>query len=205
MFEGKLVRLRAYRKEDIEKALEFANDPEVKKYLVPGIPFPWRKEDEEKWYQSLNPFSTDSYSFAIEKLSDGEYIGGCGINKIDWKNSVAEVGIFLGRPYWNQGYGTDAMRVLVRFIFNEMNINKIKLHVFSFNERAKRVYEKIGFRVVRYLEARTFQRRKVSRRHRDGLAEKRMEGSHRNRSLSSTSFTSSVSLSSSKPLLEKRQ
>lgn len=157
MFEGKLMRLRAYRKEDIEKALEFANDPEVKKCLVPGIPFPWRKEDEEKWYQSLNPFSTDSYSFALEKLSDGEYIGRCSIIKIDWKNSVAEVGIFLGRPYWSQGYGTDAMRVLVRFIFNEMNMNKIKLHVFSFNERAKRVYEKIGFKVEGILRQELFR------------------------------------------------
>lgn len=96
MFEGKLVRLRAYRKEDIEKALEFANDPEVKKCLVPGIPFPWRKEDEEKWYQSLNPFSTDSYSFAIEKLSDGEYIGGCSINKIDWKTLWQRSAYFWG-------------------------------------------------------------------------------------------------------------
>ena len=100
---------------------------------------------------------TDSYSFALEKLSDGEYIGRCSIIKIDWKNSVAEVGIFLGRPYWSQGYGTDAMRVLVRFIFNEMNMNKIKLHVFSFNERAKRVYEKIGFKVEGILRQELFR------------------------------------------------
>ncbi|MCD6550708.1 GNAT family protein [Thermotoga sp.] len=147
MLKGKLVRLREYRKEDIDKALEYINDPEVKKYLIPGIPFPLRREDEEKWYQNLDGFSTKSYSFAIETLSTREYIGGCGINNIDWKNSIAEVGIFLGRPYWNKGYGTDAMKVLVRFIFNEMNINKIKLGVYSFNKRAMRVYEKVGFKV----------------------------------------------------------
>ncbi|MCD6551827.1 GNAT family protein [Thermotoga sp.] len=157
MLEGKLVRLRAYRREDIEKALEYINDPEVKKYLVRGIPFPWQREDEEKWYQNLNPFSINSYSFAIEKLSSGEYIGGCGINKIDWKNSVAEVGIFLGRSRWNQGYGTDAMRILVGFIFDEMNINKIKLHTYSFNERAKRVYEKEGFKVEGILRQELFR------------------------------------------------
>ena len=147
MLEGELVRLRAYRREDIDKVLRYINDPEVKKYLIPGIPFPLRKEDEEKWYQNLDAFSTKSYSFAIETLSDEEYIGGCGINNIDWKNSVAMVGIFLGRPHWNKGYGTDAMKVLVRFIFDEMNINKIKLGVYGFNKRAIRVYEKVGFKV----------------------------------------------------------
>ncbi len=79
MLEGELVRLRAYRREDIDKVLRYINDPEVKKYLIPGIPFPLRKEDEEKWYQNLDAFSTKSYSFAIETLSDEEYIGGCGI------------------------------------------------------------------------------------------------------------------------------
>lgn len=49
------------------------------------------------------------------------------------------------------------MRVLVRFIFNEMNMNKIKLHVFSFNERAKRVYEKIGFKVEGILRQELFR------------------------------------------------
>ncbi|MBT1247869.1 GNAT family N-acetyltransferase [Thermosipho sp. 1223] len=141
-----LVRLRAYKKEDIDIVLEYINDPEVKKYLVPGIPFPFRKEDEEKWYQNLDPFSTKSYSFDIETLEGKEYIGGCGINDVDWKNSVAVVGIFLGKPHWNKGYGTDAMKVLVRFIFEEMNINKIKLYVYSFNKRAIKSYEKVGFK-----------------------------------------------------------
>jgi len=147
MLKGKLVRLREYTKEDLDKVLEYINDPEVKKYLMPGIPFPLRKEDEEKWYQNLDGFSTKSYSFAIETLSKKEYIGGCGINNIDWKNSVASVGIFLGKPHWNKGYGTDAMSILVRFIFNEMNINKIKLSVYSFNKRAIRAYEKVGFKI----------------------------------------------------------
>lgn len=80
-------------------------------------------------------------------MEDNEYIGGCGINHVDWKNSRAEVGIFLGKPFWNKVYGTDAMRVLVNFIFNEMNLNKISLNVYSFNERAIRSYEKVGFKV----------------------------------------------------------
>lgn len=58
-----------------------------------------------------------------------------------------EVGIFIGdKNYWNKGYGTDAMRILIRFIFEQMNINKIKLNVYEFNPRAVRCYEKCGFK-----------------------------------------------------------
>ena len=80
-------------------------------------------------------------------MQDNIYLGGCGIKEVDWKNSKVVVGIFIGnKEYWNKGYGTDAMRVLIKFIFNEMNINKIKLNVYEFNERAIRSYEKCGFK-----------------------------------------------------------
>lgn len=146
MFEGKLVRLRSYRKEDMKICLSFINDPLVTKNIRPGIPFPYKYEDEIKWYESLNPMSEKNYSFAIEKIEDETYLGGCGINYVDWKNSFCEIGLFLGKDFWNKGYGTDAMNILVKFIFNEMNLNKIKLFVYSFNDSARRVYEKLGFK-----------------------------------------------------------
>ncbi len=111
-----------------------------------GIPFPYTLEDEEKWYETISA-TKDTYNFAIETLDDTTYLGGCGINEVDWKNSNATVGIFIGnKEYWNKGYGTDAMNVLVKFIFDQMNINKIKLNVYSFNQRAIKCYEKCGFR-----------------------------------------------------------
>jgi len=145
MFIGEKVKLREYRREDIKLAQEYMNDSEVKSFLSPGVPFLYTYEDELKWFES-NSATKDTYSFAIEPLDENEYIGGCGINNIDWKNSVATVGIFIGdKNYWSKGYGTDAMKVLVSFIFNEMNINKVKLNVYSFNPRAIKSYEKCGF------------------------------------------------------------
>lgn len=146
MLTGKKVRLRAYRREDIPLALEFINDPEVKTNLVIGIPFPFKLEEEEKWYESISSAKPDNYSFAIETLDEPRYIGGCGINKVDWKNRVAMVGIFIGLELFRgQGYGSDAMRVLQKFIFEQMNMNKVKLEVFSFNLRAIKSYENCGF------------------------------------------------------------
>ncbi|AEX85937.1 acetyltransferase [Marinitoga sp. 1135] len=157
MLEGKLVKLRAYSKNDLEKVLEYINDEEVRKNLMPGIPYPFRMEDEEKWYEKLNPFGGGKYDFAIELKKTGEYIGGCGVNEIDWKNSVATVGIFIGKPFFNKGYGTEAMKLLVDFVFKEMNINKVKLHVFSFNQRAIKSYEKVGFKVEGILREQIFR------------------------------------------------
>jgi RimJ/RimL family protein N-acetyltransferase len=146
MYTGKLVRLRAYKKEDLPLAQVWLNDPEMKTNLAPGIPYPYTLEDEEKWYLGNTSSNNDVYTFAIEDLATGSYIGGCGINWVDWKNSRAMVGIAIGnKDFLGKGYGTDAMEVLVAFIFNQMNIRKIKLMVYAFNERAIQSYKKCGF------------------------------------------------------------
>lgn len=157
MYTGKKVRLRAYEKEDIIYAWKYINDEEIKRLLMPGIPYPLTLEEEEKWFQEQSAFK-DTYNFAIETLDEGKYIGGCGINHLDWKNSVATVGIFIGdKDYLSKGYGTDAMNTLVGFIFNQMNINKVKLNVYSFNERAIKSYKKSGFKTEGTLRQEIFR------------------------------------------------
>ena len=157
MYTGKKVRLREYKKEDVKQAQSFINDPEVKRLLHPGIPYLYTFEDELKWFEGMSA-TKERYSFAIETLEDNKYIGGCGINDIDWKNSVIVVGIFIGdKDYWSKGFGTDAMQVLIKFIFEQMNIHKIKLHVYSFNDRAIKCYEKCGFKQEGILRKEVFK------------------------------------------------
>ncbi len=145
MFSGEKVRLREYKKEDVKIAQRFINDEEIIRTLRPTVPYPCTLEEEQKWFEKVSS-TNDTYNFAIETLKDSRYIGGCGVNKVDWKNSVVTVGIFIGdKDYWGKGYGTDAMKILIRFIFEQMNVNKVKLHVYSFNERALKSYKKCGF------------------------------------------------------------
>ena len=146
MYTGEKVKLRAYKKEDIVLAQQYLNDAETKRLLSPGVPYPFTLEEETKWFEKISA-NNDNYSFAVETLEESKYIGGCGVNGLDWKNSIATVGIFIGdKNYWGKGYGTDAMKVLLKFIFEQMNINKVKLFVYSFNERAVKSYEKSGFK-----------------------------------------------------------
>jgi len=145
MYEGQHIRLRAYTKADLPLAVAFLNEPETRRLLAPGPMFPFKLEDEEKWYDSFNGMSLGDYNFAIETLQESTYIGGCGIKDTDQKNRFAEIGIFLGRNYTDRGYGTEAMQLLSRFCFDELNLNKVKVHVYAFNPRAIRCYEKLGF------------------------------------------------------------
>jgi RimJ/RimL family protein N-acetyltransferase len=67
--------------------------------------------------------------------------------EIELPSRTALLGIWIGKPYWDQGLGTDATRTLCRFGFRHMNLQRIELNVFATNPRALRVYEKVGFRL----------------------------------------------------------
>ena len=122
MYCGEKVRLRAYKEEDIPLATKFVNDRELKKLLVTNIPFPMTNWEEESWIKSQKSNDNGQYNFAIEDIETGKYIGGCGIQNVNWLSRVALVGIMIGdKDYWGKGYGTDAMKTLVTFIFNNMN------------------------------------------------------------------------------------
>lgn len=158
MLIGEKVRLRGLEEQDIELAHEYMNDPDVVLNLWTGIPYPVTLEQERAWFQSQKESKDNTYNFAIETLEEGLYIGGCGINNLDWKNGVAIVGIMIGhKDYRGKGYGTDAMKVLIDFIFNQINVNKVQLHVFAFNERAIKSYKKCGFKEEGRIRQRIFR------------------------------------------------
>lgn len=158
MYYGEKVLLRAYKESDIKTATELINDKELKKYLVNAVPLPTTLWQEEEWVKSQKSSKNGEYNFAIEDIETGKYIGGCGIQSVNWLVRTATVGIMIGdKNYWGKGYGTDAMKVLMKFIFDDMNIRKIKLGTFSFNERAIKCYKKCGFIVEGVLKDEIFK------------------------------------------------
>jgi RimJ/RimL family protein N-acetyltransferase len=147
LFSGELVNLRAFTDEDIKPSAEFMNDPEIILNLDDDAPMPQSVETQKIWFEEMRKDKKNYKDFfwAID-TKDGKFIGGCGVNHMDRKNRVAQVGIFIGdRDYLGKGYGTDAMKVLMEFLFEEYNVNKIKLSVFDYNKRAIKSYEKCGF------------------------------------------------------------
>lgn len=142
MILGKKTRLRGIEREDIPTFVRWLNDPEVRRYL--NLYSPISKAEEEGWFEA-HLGDESSRVFAIE-TPEGLAIGNIGLHQIDWKNRNAMLGIVIAeKKYWGRGFGTDAVRALLRFAFDEMNLHRIYLWVFAFNERAFRCYQKSGF------------------------------------------------------------
>ena len=109
---------------------------------------PLTQMEEEDWLENLkNRKDTIYFSLVISNEDNSEIlIGNCGIHNIDWKNRVGEVGIVIGeKQYQNMGYGTEAMELLLEYAFNTVNLNRIELNVYDYNNRAIKLYKKLGF------------------------------------------------------------
>jgi RimJ/RimL family protein N-acetyltransferase len=75
-------------------------------------------------------------------------LGDITLSVINWGSRDAFAGIGIGaREFWGKGYGTEAMELILRYGFTELNLRRISLTVFEFNQRAVRSYEKVGFRL----------------------------------------------------------
>src|SRR5262249_47408000 len=71
---------------------------------------------------------------------------GTGLHRIDFKERHAAFGITIGdKAEWGKGYGTETTRLLVEHAFEILNLNRVWLHVYEFNERGIRTYERVGF------------------------------------------------------------
>lgn len=143
---GKRVRLRSAERSDLEKFVEWINDPEVTKGLTLFLPM--SSVDEEKWFEGVMQRPQEEKPLVID-MKDGvnwRLIGNSSFFDFDWIAHAAEVGIMIGdKTIWNQGYGTEVMTLLLRHGFATLNLNRIYLRVYADNKRAIRTYEKAGF------------------------------------------------------------
>ena len=142
MIQGERVRLRALTHDDLPHFVRWINDPETRRFMA--IRYPMSMTEEETWWQGL--LDRKDHIFAVE-TEDGAYIGNIGLHAIEPENSRAVLGILIGdKRYWGQGYGTDAIRAMLSWVFGYLNLNRVYLTVYAYNERAIACYQKCGFR-----------------------------------------------------------
>lgn len=150
MYFKKLVGKKCYLSpidvNDAEKFTEWLNDLEVSQTLTTYSQI-ISLEIEKEFSLKLSK----EHTYSIIDIATNELLGNCGFEDIDHLNQKAEVGIFIGnKKYWNKGYGTEALTLLIDYGFKALNLHSISLSggVYSFNERAIKSYEKIGFKVI---------------------------------------------------------
>ncbi|TQM19081.1 RimJ/RimL family protein N-acetyltransferase [Chryseobacterium aquifrigidense] len=111
--------------------------------LTSNIPYPYVENDARSWVKmSKEAFDNNAgYTFAIRNKED-QIIGAIGLHDRD--DDKAELGYWIGIPYWNKGYVTEAAEAIVNFGLNEMKFNKIFATHFLHNPASGRIMEKIG-------------------------------------------------------------
>ncbi|MFU0783946.1 RimJ/RimL family protein N-acetyltransferase [Thermohydrogenium kirishiense] len=146
MLKSKNIDLVPFESKYIKKFVEFRNSEDSRNFLMPGIPYPVTEGSVSEWLSKrANP--SESGEFAIIYNETKEYIGNISYGNVDWKNRHCEIAIMIGEEkYRNRGLGSEAIMTLLDFIFNELNLHRVELKVYDFNERAIRCYEKCGFK-----------------------------------------------------------
>lgn len=140
------MRLRPIEKDDLPRFVEWFSDPEVRQYLDMYLPF--SLAHEERWFEDLQErVERQEVVMLTIVASDGIQIGNISLFNIKWKDRYAELGITIGeKAYWGQGYGSDAIRTMLRLAFEEMNLHRVFLRVHADNARGISCYEKVGFK-----------------------------------------------------------
>ena len=143
---GERIVLREKRISDANADFSWRTDPELARYDA-ARPFAASFDDYVALYRDeLTYPSPYRRSFAIED-SGGRHIGNVMYYNIDAIRREAEIGITVGmRDCWGQGYGTDAVRTLVRHILASTGFRRVYLKTLDWNVRAQRSFEKAGFR-----------------------------------------------------------
>ncbi|MFB5368982.1 GNAT family N-acetyltransferase [Enterococcus faecalis] len=144
MFENKNIKLRKLSTNDYTTYHNWRNDIEVMQTTSPQLDIYTLEETEQ--FISMIASQSNAKGYMIEYKETGKTVGIISLINIDYKNRSAECIIDIGsKDMWGKGIGTEAMSLILEFAFNELNLHRVYLQVFSFNERAVNLYEKIGF------------------------------------------------------------
>ncbi|CEP81221.1 GNAT family protein [Paraclostridium sordellii] len=141
------IRLRKINQNDLEQLFSFLSNDNVTRYMIID------KIQDIRVVEKMINFMIDGYKnnrptpWAISLKENDEMIGICGFSKFDIQNRKAEVGYILSDKHWRKGIATEALKVVVDFAFNYMNLNKIEARCISKNLASENVMLKVNMKL----------------------------------------------------------
>lgn len=137
------VAIRLFNLTDKEPMVELGNNPRVSRWLADRFPNPYTEQDADHWL-SLVASEGTAYNLAITWRN--EFVGGIGLDPLsDIRSGTAELGYWLGEPYWGKGIVARAVQLIVPYAFEALSFVRVQAAVFSDNKASMRVLEKSGF------------------------------------------------------------
>lgn len=145
LFIGERVRLTALRPGDAQTLAHWYEDGDFSRLFDAHPAYPKTESTLVKWMDSADR-DRDAVALAIRLLYSDDLLGYVEIDGIQWTHGCGWLAIGIGSPsHRKKGYGTEAMQLVLRFAFHELNLHRIQLSVFSYNTAAIRLYERLGF------------------------------------------------------------
>jgi [ribosomal protein S5]-alanine N-acetyltransferase len=138
--------LRPMEYTDAPRIYNYMQDREIA-YNTTLIPYPYPAGAAEAWMQQTweQASSGNSYTFAVVLKAEGCMIGSMGIG-LNENHHRAEIGYWMGKRYWGQGYASEACRRIIQYGFEPLGLNRIQAGYFTRNPASRRVMEKAGMR-----------------------------------------------------------
>ena len=130
--------------DDIPKIIEYAGNQKVAEMTL-NIPHPYEEKDAIFWLNSAKQgfVNKTQYTFGIRIKNSKAFIGGIGL-KVNSRFNRAELGYWIAEPFWNNGYATEVVGAVLKFGFEELNLNKIYATHLAENTASGKVMEKNG-------------------------------------------------------------
>lgn len=169
----KNITLRKFQNPDSARLAQLCNNRKIWDNLRDFFPFPYTEKDATDFIiycQDENP----QYIFAIDYNS--ELVGTIGlVRQTDVYKLTAEIGYWIGEPYWGKGIATNAVKLLVDYGFSKLGFARIYTGVFDFNKASQRVLEKAGFKLECIAEKSILKNNKIRNEYRYSLINKDVE------------------------------
>lgn len=139
------IQIRDFRLTDVDALVKYANNFNIARFMRDSFPYPYKEENANDWisFVKKNEFNL---SFAI--ANETELIGGIGaLPQTDVHRFTAEVGFWLGEPFWNKRIISKILPAFCSYLFSKYNFNRLTANVFEENTASKKVLEKSGFKL----------------------------------------------------------
>jgi len=145
--ETQRLRLRPLTPEDAATVARLAGRREIAHTTI-SIPHPYSEDQARQWIATHTGQSDAAKGilFGVAARDDVQLIGAAGLRDIDAEHSQAELGFWIGVQSWSKGYATEAARRVVRYAFEELQLNRVYAHHMVRNPASGRVLEKLGMK-----------------------------------------------------------
>lgn len=151
---GEKVVLRPFEEKDCDVMYAILNEPDLKKLTgsvssdeeAYAAPQPEERKEIHQWYKTRND-QNNRLDLAVVHKESNQVVGEVVFNEYDEETDNVNFRVLLSEASCNKGLGTEAISLFIQYGMEELELHKIGLEVYSFNPRAEKVYQKVGFKL----------------------------------------------------------